>query len=900
VSDPASPSYRHYLRRGEFGAAFGASAGSIAAVEAWLRAQGITALSVAADRLSIEYRSTVAAVSPAFGVQLHRFRLRGGAQVVAPTAAPSVPAELRDEIAGITGLSEWTAVHPEITLPTPAAGPGAARAATPKPGAVGAVGAAITGPQPCAGAGSGGGYTAAQLAGAYGFSPLYGQGRLGAGTTVALYELEPFTAASGDVAQFQACMGTTAGVVSVPVDGGGSCTANAPCGLETALDVEQVVGLAPQSTVEVYQGPLTSGGELDAYRRIANDDAAQVVSTSWGICEAAEPSATLQAENTVFAQMALQGQSVFAASGDSGSEDCYFSIPGDTNLAVDDPSSQAHVTGVGGTSLNTSSGTEVVWNNCQGQPEAGCAALGTGGSGGGGASAIWSRPGYQSGSGARLVPDVAGSADPLHGAAVFYSGHWTSVGGTSGAAPLWGALVALADQGCFAAPWGSASSHGTVVGEVNPKLYPAATSSGATLFHDVVAGNNDYTDSHLGLDYPAGSGFDEASGWGSPVASALAGALQPAGGCPAVTGVSPARGTVGSTVTITGSGLAGATKVLFGTDAATIVSSGSGSITVRVPSSCAVGPVDVTVVTANGTSAVVPYDRFTYPSLTVATQTSGNGLTAYTTGSCGRWQGPVVVGGPGSTFSSPSMAYSPSSGEPVLAVEGPNHTLWVYWETPAGQWQGPLGVGGAGSTNSQPAIVIGSTGLPIVLVQGPQGALWAYWETAGGQWQGPYGVGGAGSSNAAPAVALGSSGLPVVTTTGPGNSLWVFWDTPGGQWQGPYGVGGAGSTNAAPAMTAGSTGLPVVSTMGPANSLWVFWETPGGLWQGPYGVGGTGSTKAAPALAGGTTGLPVAAVEGPGGSFWNYWETPGGLWDGPLGVGGPGSTVSSPSAASGG
>jgi subtilase family serine protease len=65
------------------------------------------------------------------------------------------------------------------------------------------------------------------------------------------------------------------------------------------------------------------------------------VSTSWGLYEDAAGSSEINAEATIFQKMAAQGQSVFAAAGDSGA----FDAGGDTVLAVDDPASQPFVTG---------------------------------------------------------------------------------------------------------------------------------------------------------------------------------------------------------------------------------------------------------------------------------------------------------------------------------------------------------------------------------------------------------------------------------------------------------------------------------------------------------------------------------------------------------------------------
>ena len=119
-----------------------------------------------------------------------------------------------------------------------------------------------------------------------------------------------------------------------------------------------------------------------------------MVSVSWGECESAN-SDGLQAESTLFQEAAAQGQSIVAASGDEGSEDCNGPLPSvpDLSLAVDDPSSQPFVTGVGGTTLNGLGPppSESVWNN-----GAVAGLTGTGGAGGGGVSQTWAMPAYQS------------------------------------------------------------------------------------------------------------------------------------------------------------------------------------------------------------------------------------------------------------------------------------------------------------------------------------------------------------------------------------------------------------------------------------------------------------------------------------------------------------------------
>ena len=83
--------------------------------------------------------------------------------------------------------------------------------------------------------------------------------------------------------------------------------------------------MAPGANIDVYEAPNTTFGAIDEYATIVNDDADQIVSSSWGLCEQAvqqgEPG-VLEAENLLFQQAAAQGQSVFAAAGDDGSNDC--------------------------------------------------------------------------------------------------------------------------------------------------------------------------------------------------------------------------------------------------------------------------------------------------------------------------------------------------------------------------------------------------------------------------------------------------------------------------------------------------------------------------------------------------------------------------------------------------
>jgi subtilase family serine protease len=539
VATRGSPDYRRYLTPAQFARHFGATPAQVSAVRSSLRVRGLHPGAVSAGRLSIPIVAGAGALERAFRVSLAQLVLPGRRTAIAASARPAIASGVADLVQSVLGLDTTSSPRPLLVRQARAS----VRSGAARPHVV------TGGAQPCpsaqSAASSAGAYTADQIASAYGFSGLYGSGDLGQGVTVAVYELEPNT--SSDIAAYQSCYGTHATISYVPVDSGAG---TGPGSGEAALDIENLIGLAPAVNVLVYQGPNSNSGApgsgpYDTFSTIINQDRASVVTVSWGQCESALGQTNAVAESTLFEQATVQGQSIVAASGDNGSEDCDNpgSVP-QTQLAVDDPSSQPFVTGVGGTSL-TALGprpTETVWNS-------GAALLSPAlqsGAAGGGVSNFWPMPAAQldaaaaldvrtaqaagtacnnSGGYCRQVPDVSADADPSHGYLVYWNGDssvygepagWQGIGGTSGAAPLWAALIALAD--------GSRACAGSPVGYANPALYRAAGTAYANDFNDVTAGNNDLTGTNGGR-YGAAAGYDPASGLGTPNAAALAAGL---------------------------------------------------------------------------------------------------------------------------------------------------------------------------------------------------------------------------------------------------------------------------------------------------------------------------------------------------------------------------------------
>jgi len=542
VSDPKSPQYKHYLGKGQFGGVFGATRQTIDAVTKSLRDAGLTPGAATPDGLSIPVTATVAQAKSALGVDIAGYKMPDGRVTYANTTAPKLAASVAPLVTGVLGLNNLVKPTPNHTAPTthfsvPSTVNSAVQPNLNRPGVC---------PQIRDLAASNGfrdtfeywePFSLAQGY-AYNTDPLFAQyGDNGNGVTVAIFELEDFD--SGDIVEFQNCMNAHTSVNKIPVAGGPHTPVdpNGGVGTESALDIEYVNGIAPGATVNVYQGPdaavASDNDVLQTYQQMVTDDTAQVISTSWGLCEADLTSTYMSAEKNIFAQAAAQGQTVVASSGDQGSTGCYYrqGSPNSTLLNVSDPANQPYVTAAGGTRKFGPDTAESVWNT---PASGGFPGIATGGgvstanvlSGAANYQAGRTGPGYQNvcnapaGSTCRQVPDVAAIADPNTGYlianGVFNSGGqllrtWTIIGGTSGSAPLWAALFALTDSSHPCAATGP-------VGFANPALYAAPSST----YFDVTQGNNYVPDSGNGSgQYSAAGGYDLTTGLGTPHAPQL-------------------------------------------------------------------------------------------------------------------------------------------------------------------------------------------------------------------------------------------------------------------------------------------------------------------------------------------------------------------------------------------
>ena len=202
---------------------------------------------------------------------------------------------------------------------------------------------------------------------------------------------------------------------------------------------------------------------------------------------------------------------VLVSSGDSGAF-----IESTTAAQASYPATEPWVVACGGTTVGDISGTsfaEYAWNNG-----------GSGGASGGGISARYPVPSYQSGAGVpvsvatkqsgRGIPDISANANEDSGYVQFINGQSGPVGGTSAVAPLYAGLLAIIN-----------AELGKPAGFINPTLYSLA----GTAFRDIVSPPGPANNSYNGVTgYPVVKGWDAVTGLGSVNGTALLAGLKAA------------------------------------------------------------------------------------------------------------------------------------------------------------------------------------------------------------------------------------------------------------------------------------------------------------------------------------------------------------------------------------
>lgn len=554
--NPSSSQFHHWLTQGQFNRLFAPSASQVASVQHFLQQGGLN-ITASPSPFLVRASGTTTQIEKVFHTSINNYATANGQAFFQNDSAVQIPASLSNLVVGVSGLTNTVKVHTSYTTTRQAAQ--AQGKVTPKYGA---------GP-------GGSGLTPSQTSSLYDAAPVYQLGNKGKGkgATLAVFELSAFTPADITTYEHQ-FFGTSENVpVSIINVDGGSINSVCPTGdtcnaapdfsgdIEVDADIETQLAIAPKiNRILDYNAPNDNLGitTVNNYFKIASDDLADSISTSWGLCEQDLGLGTAEAESVAFMQMAAQGQSIFDAAGDTGAFDCLRGS-GFSGRAAEDPSTQPFVTSVGGTSFGTfdpgstlhpayPTGAETVWNvldECNANNENACAQLGAGG---GGVSSFWPMQSFQHGPGVitslsqkspfcslatkgqfcREVPDVSANADEFTPYAEFCTGDpttnstcgsfsasqpapgWFGIGGTSLSSPVWSGIIALWD-----------SVHGQRFGTASVGLYQLFRSnkSYTTSFHDITGLHQ--TENNNGF-FPTTANYDMATGIGTPRIAGIA------------------------------------------------------------------------------------------------------------------------------------------------------------------------------------------------------------------------------------------------------------------------------------------------------------------------------------------------------------------------------------------
>lgn len=658
IYDPSSASYRRFLTVEEFTNMFGPSQEDYDAVVSFAGAHGLTVVGTSSNRMNVDVTGPVANIEEAFhltmGVYQHPTENR---TFYAPDREPTP--DLAVALWHISGLDNYSIPQPALVRRNPGVTPDATTGSCPSSSFCGSD----------------------MRTAYYGGTALTGSGQsLGLleyyGTDLA--DLKTYFKNAGQTNNVPITLKSTDGTST-------SCLASAGCDdTEQTIDMTQALGMAPGlSSLVMYVGS-TDSAIFNAMATASPLNAQLSSSWTWS---PADPNT----DKPYFQEFAAQGQNLFQASGDSAAWKSSSRIY---------PADDVYLTSVGGTDLVTSSAggpwsSETAWAN-----------------GGGGISPDkFAIPSWQTATASgcskcsktyRNAPDVSANANyTFYVCADQTTCTANDYGGTSFAAPMWAGYLALANQQSLA-------NGGTALGFINPTLYTIGLGSSYTSdFHDITGGSNGYA---------ATTGYDLATGWGSPNGAALINALL---GTPVTPGfslsasptsVSVAQGSSGtSTITSTVTGgfdsavsltaTGQPTGVTVGFSPTSITGDGTSTLTMTVASSTVAGTYSITVTGTSGstteTTAVSlkvtgPNPNFTIraspSSISVARGSSGT--SKITTTISGGFNSAIslstgLVGGGLTVTFAPSSIGAPGAGTSTVTVKVSsvaalgNHTITV-------------------------------------------------------------------------------------------------------------------------------------------------------------------------------------------------------------------------------
>ena len=533
----SSPLFHQWLTPEQFGKQFGPADADIQAVTDWLASQGFMVKKVAAGRTVIEFSGTAGLVRQVLGTEIHKFHVKD-ADYWANASDPKIPAALAPVVAGIASLNNFPRKHLNVSPPK--------KSRARMPGKGQPLFTFCTDSSDCyllIGPGD--------FAKIYNVALLWTAGTDGTGQTIAVVgetNINP-----QDVADFRSMFGLPAATANNPkiiLNGPDPGILTDGEETEADLDVEWSGGVAKGATVDFVVSEATEstqGIDLSALYIIDNN-LAPIMSESYGGCELGLPAALINFYNVMWEQAAAQGITVLLGAGDSGSAGCdsveLGEVAAQYGLAVSGFASTPFNVAVGGTDFLTGTNDSTYWSQTSSAPyqtsalsyipestwNYSCADSGSLtactpppnttyldegvylAAGGGGASVVYSKPSWQTGTGVpsdgvRDIPDVSllasgyfimceMDANPAQGGSSSSCDlnapyeDFVVQGGTSASVQAFAGIMAMVNQ-----------AHGRQ-GNANYVLYPlaagantcvsntAAVSNTSCIFYEIQNGNN--------------------------------------------------------------------------------------------------------------------------------------------------------------------------------------------------------------------------------------------------------------------------------------------------------------------------------------------------------------------------------------------------------------------------
>ncbi len=286
--NPASPYYHKYLTPQQFTEQFGPTERDYNAVIRYIQSSGLLIRARSSNRLLLDVSGSVDNVQRMLHTTILAYRHPyENRTFFAPQREPEINSAI--PISYISGLDNYTIPRPAFYIKSASANNSAAVS-------------------PAFGSGPGGGFMGTDFRTAY--AP--GVTLNGVGQTVGLLELEGYYPA-----RYRAAYEANAGLpnvhlTNVMVDGfTGPQSSDTNGIIEVSLDIEMAISMATNATEIAVFEQQNGGNVVDLLNAIAANNFIKQISSSWLLGDS-------PAFDTVYKQMAAQGQSFFQASGDNG------------------------------------------------------------------------------------------------------------------------------------------------------------------------------------------------------------------------------------------------------------------------------------------------------------------------------------------------------------------------------------------------------------------------------------------------------------------------------------------------------------------------------------------------------------------------------------------------------